>query len=208
MILLIDGTEVPFDVNGVRWIRYSRSNLSELKARLVKHIRSCLECKPQLGGAKESKEGPNVRIVDIEAPDSAVTGGLVEITIKAKNLGLHAEQGYFSVSLPSGASNPRIVSTDVHPQPGFKGDHWKSRQVILNYPILEAQVYPSWPTKTTHQLTVSFVPRTAGLLQFYVAASSKSGSQSFVNDPPLDSRSLLDQRDEPVYCGVIEVREK
>ncbi len=112
-------------------------------------------------------------------------------------------RGTFPCHFPRGVSVASAAESDIQTKTGHKGSKWKSGQVILDYPIVEAYVYgpPGWPMKKSHHLTVEFTPNRPGFLQFYFAASAKSSNQPFVNDPMPGPRSIRDQRDEPVYCG-------
>ena len=62
-----------------------------------------------------------------------------------------------------------------------------------------------WKENISHWIEVEFVASRRGLFQFYVSASSKIVQQEFSHDPA--NAPLRDQRDEPVYCGVIEIKE-
>ena len=101
----------------------------------------------------------------------------------------------------------KIVESDLpDARIGNRGQPWKAKQVILDYPIAEAVVrksQPPWNSKVTHYLTVEVVPSRRGLIQFYVSSSTFSAEGRHFLDP--DGTPLLDQRDEPVYCAVIEV---
>jgi hypothetical protein len=202
VILLAEASgQVPFDISGIRHLGYSRSALNNLRTALVPHIRACLECKPD---ATAMLNGRHVRIDRIQAPSTAVAGEPLRITIKARNEGTGSVTGYFSVSLPSSSTDERVVESDLKTKIGGRGTKWKGGQVILDYPILEA--YESgWPRSIAHHLTVELTPTKPGLFQYYVSASSNIGNGVFVNDPVEDSGAILDQRDEPVYCGVIGV---
>jgi hypothetical protein len=79
--------------------------------------------------------------------------------------------------------------------------------VILDYPIVEGYVYGStWPTGKIHRLIVEFTAIRPGFIQFYVSASAKLSNRPFVTDPRPGVQVVRDQRDEPVYCGVMEVK--
>jgi len=102
ILLIEEGDQVPFDLRGIRYLKYSRPDFAEIRARLAGHIRPCLESKPRTGSRASSSDGPSVGITGVEAPDSTIVGKPVLIEIKAKNFGLDAEEGYFSVSFPAG----------------------------------------------------------------------------------------------------------
>jgi hypothetical protein len=208
ILLIEEGDQVPFDLRGIRYLKYSRPDFPEIHTRLASHIRPCLESRPHAGSRPSSSDGPSVAITSVEAPDSTIVGKPTLIEIKAKNFGLDAGEGYFSVSFPAGVAVARAAKSDIQTKTGRKGNEWKSGQVILDYPIVEAYVYgpPGWPTKKSHHLTVEFTPDRTGFLQFYYGASAKANTRSFVNDPVPAHRFIKDQRDEPVYCGVIEVK--
>jgi hypothetical protein len=211
ILLVREGTEVPFDLKAVRYLHYSPTNFGDLRRNLGAHIKACLECIPTSWNRQNSVDGPEVRITSVEAPASAVVGKSISITVKAKNFGLDATQAYFSLSFPSGASVSAAPKSDVRTKNDAKGDHWTSGQVILDYPIVEAYVWrapegpPGWLKNKSHSLTAEVTPSRRGLMQFYVSASAQSGHGPFVNDPKPELGALLDQRDEPVYCGIIEV---
>jgi len=111
---------------------------------------------------------------------------------------------------PSGPPDLRIVS-DIQVKLGKKGERWKAGQVVLRYSIAEMHVYGTagqigWKENISHRVEVEFVAPRTGLFQFYVSASSKNAGQEFSYDP-IDA-ALRDQRDEPVYCGVIEIQDR
>jgi hypothetical protein len=94
---------------------------------------------------------------------------------------------------------------------GKKGERWKSGQVILRYPIAEMFVYGGagqvrWAESISHSVEVECVAVRPGLLPCYASASSKNAGQEFSQDP--SNAVLMDQRDEPVYCGVIEIEDR
>jgi hypothetical protein len=212
ILLVQESNEVPFDLKGIRYVRYSRTELSQLRPKLAKGIKGALVTLPESWSRETTKERPEVRILNVDAPESSVMGNPVRITIKAKNFGLGASQAYFSVSFPAAVRLATAVESDLATKVGKKGDHWKSGSVILDYPIVEAYVQKSpseasaWPKNQSHFLTAECTPTLPGLMQFYVSASAKSGDQNFVNDPK--ASSVLDQRDEPIYCGIVEIHSK
>jgi hypothetical protein len=212
ILLLQGGKDVPFDLKGIRYVRYSPDDLGKLRPKLINAIRACLVTIPDTWRKDTVTDKPWVRIMSVEPPESPVVGEPFHITIKAKNFGLGASQAYFSISFPSGIETAKALKSDIDTKVGKKGDAWKSGSVILDYPIIEAFVYKppneasGWPKNRSHFLTVEATASRAGLLQFYVSASAKVGDQPFVNDPEMSS--TLDQRDEPIYCGIIEMEEK
>jgi hypothetical protein len=207
ILLIEDGEQVPFDLRHIRYLKYSLPKLAEIHGRLASYIRPCLEARPD-AKPTASSSGPKVAITSIRAPASIVLGESGQIEIKAKNLGLDATQGYFSVSFPEGVSSAIAVGSDIQTKEGHKTTRWKSGQVILDYPIVEAFIYgsPGWPSNKSHHLTAKFTPNRAGFLQFYFSASAKLASQPFITDPAPGIHTIVDQRDEPVYCSVIEVK--
>ncbi len=211
LLLIREGTEVPFDLKAIRYLHYSPTNFDDFRRNLGAHIKACLDSIPANWSNQTSLGGPDVRITSVEAPASAVVGKPICITVKAKNFGLGATQAYFSLSFPSGVSAAAAAKSKLQTKVGAKGDSWTSGEVVLDYPIVEAFVYGAseglhrWLTNKSHFLTAEVTPSRRGLMQFYVSASAQSGDQPFVNDPRPELGALLDQRDEPVYCGIIEV---
>ena len=209
VLMLQDGDKAPFDISHIRYLKYSVDKLPDLRSQLIKHVRACLSSMPESWNKAQTQAGPDVRITGVEAPSTAVVGQLVNIRVTAKNFGATASQGYFSVSFPSYSRAPVLKSDLPRTKTGVKGSEWSSGQVILRYPIGEALVYNpagdperSWARHKAHFLSAE-IPERPGLLQFYVSASSKSGNGPFATDPK--DGHLLDQREEPVYCGVIDI---
>ncbi len=211
VLLVQKGSDVPFDVKELRYLEYSTGDFAEFRKNLGRRVKGCLKTIPETWNKENTLEGPDVRITSLEAPTSAIVGQQLNITIKAKNFGSDAAQAYFSLSFPS-LPTVALVNSDLGTKTGVKGEHWKSGQVILDYPIAEAYVYnapgsqgPNWLRGKTHYLIAGVTPKRRGLLQFYISASAKVGERPFVNDPK--ASPLMDQREEPVYCGVIEVHD-
>jgi hypothetical protein len=211
ILLLQDGNKPPFDIDHIRYLRYSKTDLPELRKRLTKSVSACLDTMPTNWSKEIKQSEPDVRITSVEAPNSTAFGKPINITITAKNFGADAPQAYFSISLPSCSTAPSLAS-DLRTKKGSKGEPWKSGQVILKYPIGEAFIYnpprstePTWMRGKSHYLVATFIPERSGLLQFYVSASAKPDEGIFKTDPK--DAEFLDQRDEPVYCGVIDVHE-
>jgi hypothetical protein len=103
------------------------------------------------------------------------------------------------------------IESNIEKRIGLKGDSWKNGNLVLSYPIAEAFLYgeeePVWPSGKEYFINVRAYAKRKGLLWYYVNASSY--------DAPLDGRRWdpkrrimdQDQRDENVYCGVIDVTE-
>jgi hypothetical protein len=116
-----------------------------------------------------------------------------------------------SLSFPSEPAELRILGSDIQAKLGKKGESWKARQVVLRYSIAEMSVYGTagqigWRENISHRIEVEFTAPRPGLFQFYVSASSKNAGQQFSLDPI--NAALGNQRDEPVYCGVIEIQDR
>jgi hypothetical protein len=212
ILLLQKGDKKPFDIRHIRYLEYSAEDIPNLRRQLIRAVKTQLNSIPKTWNKSPASDGPSLRITGVEAPSSAFTGEPIMISVKAKNFGPDAPQGYFSVSFPSGPS-VAILESDVRTKIGQKRGRWKSGQVVLDYPIAEALIYvppdstgPLWRRGDTHYMTVQVAPARRGLFQFYVSASVKMSTGPFVNDPT--SSAFLDQRDEPVYSGVIEVKDK
>jgi hypothetical protein len=212
VILLLQATSrAPFDIQGIRYIRYSELKLPELAASLREYVKGCLSTLPTQWPTCPTPGRPNVRISHVECPAVAIAGDLITITAHAKNFGIAAEQAYVSLSFPSEPAELRILGSDIQAKLGKKGESWKAGQAILRYPIAEMFVYGTaghtgWKENISHWMTVEFKAPRAGLLAFYVSASSEIADQQFSLDPI--NAALRDQRDEPVYCGVMEIRDR
>ena len=206
VILLVQGSGVPFDVGGIRYLKYTTSDLEALYWKLTRYIKRSLDTVPDQWRTDLTEKGPDIRISGLEWPRRPVpTDQPIRIRVQARNFGQTAAQGYFSLSFPFGVTNVKIVESDLpDTRVGERGQRWKSDQVILDYPIAEAAVRhrPEWLTKVSHTLTVEVVPNRRGIIQFYVSSSAFSAAGQHVLDP--SDTPLLDQREEPVYCGVIE----
>ncbi len=211
ILLLQEGSEAPFDIRDIRYLRYSKSNLSGLAASLKEYVKGCLGTLPTPWPTSSTAGRPDVRISHLDYPLTAIAGDLIRITVHAKNFGKGAEQGYVSLSFPSGPADVKILGADINVKLGKKGDGWKAGQVVLRYSIAEMHVYGTagqigWRENISHSMEVEFIAPRAGLLQFYVSASSRNADQEFSQDPI--NATLRDQRDEPVYCGVIEIQDR
>jgi hypothetical protein len=211
ILLLQEGSEAPFDIRDIRYIRYSKSKLPDLAASLKEYVKGCLCTLPTQWRTSSTTGRPDVRISHLEHPPTAIVGEPVRITAHAKNFGTAAEQAYVSLSFPSGPADPRILGSDIQVKLGKKSERWKAGQEILRYSIAEMQVYRTageigWKENISHRIEVEFTAPRAGLFQFYLSASSKNAGQEFSLDPM--SAAFRDQRDEPVYCGVIEIQDR
>jgi hypothetical protein len=199
----------PFDISHIRYLRYS-SDYKILRKELIKYIKASITSIPPHWNKELVSGRPEVRITNLEAPSKEVVGRPIRITLTAKNFGAFAKEGYLAVSFPGGVSEVTIIDSDIPTKRGKQGDAWKGRQVILSYPIAEAYIYTpdkptGWPTMIAHRLTVEVTAARHGLLQYYVSCSSKVDNGPFIYDPQRTA-ALLDQRDEPVYCGVVDVQ--
>lgn len=207
IVLVQAGSPVSFDIRGVRYLEYSKDDLDELGKKLREYIRSSLETVPEHWRTESVGDSPDIRISRVSWPKQAALNQPIQITVVARNFGQMADTGYFSLSFPSGTTGVKITKSSLpSSRVGQIGQSWKSTQVILDYPIAEAFMWKSqqgWKPKGAHSLTVEVVPVRHGLLQFYVSSSTFLGDGRHRLDPP--GGPLLDQREEPVYCGVIEV---
>ena len=209
VLLVREGEDVPFDLRGIRYIRYLPDDLAGLKQRLSNYLPSCLRSIPKEFSSERPPEGPAVRVVAVDAPEFATDGQPLRIVVTARNFGHDASQAYLTVSLPSGVDRDLRVDSDIHTKTGQKGQPWRSGEVRLQYPIAEASVYAQegahgWRSGVVHSLTVEVTPNCRGIQQFYVSASAKCPRGPLVYDPA--SSFLLDHRDERVYSGTIVVR--
>jgi hypothetical protein len=207
IVLVQAGSMVSFDIRGIRYLEYSNDDLDELSKKLREYIRSSLQTVPEHWRTESTGDGPDIRISRVNWPRHATLNQPIQITVVAQNFGQIADTGYFSLSFPSGTTGVKILKSSLsNSRVGEIGQSWKSTQVILDYPIAEAFMWKSqegWKPKAAHSLTVEVVPVRHGLLQFYVSSSTFLADGQHRPDPPRGP--LLDQREEPVYCGVIEV---
>ena len=206
VILLVErGDRVPFDIQGIRYLSYDPADLRTLRRQLPLYVKHCLQTIPR----QWQTHNPAVRVTHVEWPETGSVGNPLQITAHGRNFGSDAREGYLSVSFPSGASTIRIVRSDLETTVGQKGDSWKNGEVILKYPIAEARIFDPggldpWRSRVEHFITVEATPVRRGLIQFYVSLSSRRAGQPLEFDPT--QTPLLDQRGEPVYCGIIEVQ--
>jgi hypothetical protein len=207
ILLVQEGEKVPFDIQAIRYLRYKSDNLASLRHQLPKHIKECLQTLPIAGMQIEGRR-TGVGLLRVEWPETGTLGHPISITAIAKNLGDIALEGYLSLSFPSGMGEIQVINSDLETKAGKKGQSWCSGQVILQYPIAEAYVSPHdlhypWCPGAAHSITVSATPLRRGLIQFFASTSFVGSELPFMHDP--NESPLRDQRNEPVYCGVIEV---
>ena len=209
VILLVEkGGKVPFDIQGIRYVSYTAADLASLREQLPLYIKECLQTIPHQWRTDSTPEGPDVRISHVEWLNMGTVDQPLQVTAHARNFGSDARQAYLSLSFPSGVSNVSIARSDLQTKIGNKGDPWRQGEVILKYSIAEAYVYANreqdgWLAGKSHFITVTAIPKRRGLIQFYISASSQTGDRPFTRDPA--ESPVLDHRDIPVYCGVIEV---
>lgn len=210
ILLTQEGSRVPFDLRVVRHISYDPGALSGLAESLPGVIRSSLEIRiPQIETLSFNDSGPpNVRLTGIKMPAVATNDQPIHIEVRARNYGGPAAQAYFSASFPFGFDGVKVLHSDCETKIGLRNDSWANKRIVLRYPIVEGFSYqkPVWAPRVEHCMIFEtrVTPRT-GLLQVYFNSSSQTDPLPFTFDPtPIDS-PLRDQRDEPVYCGVIKV---
>lgn len=203
-------TIVPFDLRGIRYLRYDAKDLNSLRTQLIDFLKSSVSTIPsnwEQYYRPKNWNGSYIKVTSVDAPASVQLGHPIEIRVTARNTGKAATQGYFSVSFPDGVEDLKLDS-NLDNKIGLKGDPWSGERVLLKYPIAEGSssgTEPCWPTFKENFICVRAYAKRKGLLWYYVSASSYDhdlGAWSFDPDgPTLDK----DQRSEHVYCGVIEV---
>ncbi len=205
-------TDIPFDVRGIRYIHYNADNLGELKEVLLEYIKDTLFTIPTNWIRNDRSPicpGACIQITSVEAPTTVSLAQPLEITVTTRNTGADARQGYFSVSFPSKVENVKIVDTNTSKKIGQKGDSWANGRVILNYPIAEGFRYsgnsPAWLSDKEYFIKVRAYSNQMGLLRFFVNACAQDNTSSEWKWDPFGERFDLDQRNEPVYSGVISV---
>jgi hypothetical protein len=208
ILLLQEEADAPFDVRGIRYLTYSPLDLGALRERLAAQVKSCLRTLPPRWRRDLTAGRPDVRFTHVDFPERTTADQPVRITAHASNFGEGARQAYVSLSFPAGVDRVKIIDSDLTSKLGHKGDKWKAGQVILRYPIAEMFTYQAkdqigWKTNAAYAVTAEVATSRRGLLRFYLSASSQSGDQDFSHDPT--EAPFRDQRDIPVYCGVIEV---
>jgi hypothetical protein len=209
ILLTQQGSQVPFDLQGVRYISYDPRALRGLAEALPRIIRSSLEIPiPQIENLSFNDSGPpNVRLTGIKMPTVVTIDQPIHIEIRARNYGGPAGQAYFSASFPIGFDSIKVLHSDCQTKIGTKNEGWANNRITLRYPIAEGFTYlkPFWDSGIEHCLIVEARATARGLLQIYFNSSCQADPLPFTFDPtPTDSR-LRDQRGEPVYCGVIQV---
>jgi hypothetical protein len=210
VILLTQRNEdVPFNLQNIHYIKYDPAWLPALAPNLFKNIKHLISTFPARWGRDT---GRGVQIVALDFPESvSLEEDWFEITLHAKNYGPPTDEGYFSVSFPDGVGDLRVKSVEssdeIETKIGGKGEPWADTTMILKYPIAEGYLYGRvWETNRVYGIRVSVRAHHAGLMWFYVNASCRpEGKGSWLCDPPSEAALDIDQRGEPVYCGVIEV---
>jgi hypothetical protein len=217
VILLTQNTdEVPFDLREIRYITYDSNNLASLRTELIEYAKECISTIPENWNKDFRPPGWEegyIKIIDLKAPQVISEGQPFEIYVKARNSGKSIRQGYFSVSFPAGVEKLSIESS-AFTMIGMKNDFWSGERHILEYPIAEGFKHDrdntgdpnqSWPAGWVHHIKVRGYARRKGLLWFYVNASCAGNSEIEWIWDPYQPLLDVDQRDEAVYCGVIEV---
>jgi hypothetical protein len=208
-------SDVPFDVHDIRYIQYNPDDIETLRRNLIDSIKSCISTIPTNWNRRfypPGWNGPYIKITSLESPSSISIDQPFEIILKARNTGGVANQGYFSVSFPNGMIKDLQIESDadsIERKVGKKYQPWANNRVVLSYPIAEGYKYddskPVWRSETEYFIRVRGYAERKGLLWFYVNACCRNEvNQEFIWDP-IESLLDLDQRDENVYCGVIEV---
>jgi hypothetical protein len=201
---------VPFDLRDIRYLQYNPKNPAAIKLSLVAYIKNCISTIPE-GWNRNYRpsdwKGAYIKITSLEAPASVQLGQPFEIRVTARNNGSGAHQGYFSVSFPDGVDDLRLES-NIDKQVGLRGDSWGNGGVVLSYPIAEGFRYGDdvvWPTGKEYFINLTAYAKRKGLLWYYVNASSYDALLNGRRWDPNQRTLDIDQRDEDVYCGVIEV---
>lgn len=210
ILLTQHGSRVPFDLRVVRHISYDPKALRGLAESLLPVIQSCLEIRiPQIENLSFNDSGPpNVRLTGIKMPGVVTNYQPIHIEVRARNYGGPADQAYFSASFPFGFDNVKVLHSDCETKIGLRNDSWANKTVVLRYPIVEGFSYhkPVWAPRVEHCMIVeALVTSRVGLLQVYFNSSSQTDPLPFTYDPAPTDSPLRDQRDEPVYCRVINV---
>jgi hypothetical protein len=209
ILLSSDTDDIPFDVRDIDIIRYDvGAGFEYIRDRLLDAVRAAIVTLPERNNAQNSQEqASSVRITHVICPSSVVVGQPIEITVHARNHGLSSVEGYFSVSFPEAvdAARVEIVETSASRQIGLPRQPWRSRTLILSYPIAEAFASP-WAPGQEHFLWVRARSHRPGWLPCFINAGSFQGEErAFATDPNIQSCPHMDQRGERVYCGVVDV---
>ena len=189
ILLLQEGHHAPFDIKDIRYLEYS-SDLSALRMKLIEYMKGCLISMPKTWNKQLSTDGPDVRIVDVEAPASGAVGHPIQISAKAKNFGADARQAYLTLSFPSGVSAATAIGSDIKTKCGQKGDSWKAGEVILGYPIAEGFIFApnereGWKARATplcYRGSASRSPRVDSILRLVQRSSRRSGLRARSSD--------------------------
>ena len=210
ILLTQHGDRVPFDLRGVRYFSYNPKALKGLAEALSRSIRSSLEIPiPPVDNLVFDDSGPpNVRLTSVKMPDVVTLDQPVRFEVRARNFGGAAGQAYFSVSFPIGFERVSVLHSDCQPKVGLRNEPWANERIVLRYPIAEGFSYgePFWQPRVERSMTVEACAAAKGLLQVYFSCSCQTDPLPFIYDPRPTESPLRDQRDEPVYCGVVEVR--
>lgn len=153
--------------------------------------------------------GAYVKITSLDVPSSVHFDQPFEMTLTARNNGRDAHQGYFSITFPDGIRTLEIVESNAETQFGQKGGSWGNGGVTLSYPIAEGFKFSNkescWQSGKEYFIKIRGYPNRKGLLRFYVNANCYDGQLNKWTRDPDTKLSDIDQRNEDVYCGVIEV---
>lgn len=209
VLLSRDISDVPFDLRHLRVIQYDcAAGPKAIRSPLLNAIRACLTTLPQRWDQPRRfrEYDPLVRISGLQQPETAIAGQPVEIIIRARTENSFAQEGYLSVSFPDGVADQdiAITQTDVEPRVGRVKEPWCSGRVILEYPIAEVSAVP-WESHKEHFMKVQFKSQRRGWLRYYVSASSRGEAGNWTYDPGPGVPNI-DQRGEPVLCGVIDLK--
>jgi hypothetical protein len=201
--------DVPFDLREIRYIQYDPNNLKELQTVLPEYISSLITTIPSnLNLDRRDGDGAYIKLTSVESPKYISLGQPFEITLRARNIGHDTAEGYFSVSFPNGVDDLKIVEANTSTQDGARGKAWANNRLILSYPIAEGFRYGTdspWLSTEEYYIKVQGYPKRKGLMWFYISASCPDAATGrWVNDPA-EKILDMDQRNEPVYCGVIHV---
>ncbi len=207
-------SDVPFDVHDIRYIQYNPDDIEAMRRNLAEFIKSCISTIPTNWDRRfcpPNWNGPYIKITSLESPSSISIDQPFEIILKARNTGEPANQGYFSISFPDGIKDLEIDSDaeSIENKVGKKYQSWANNRVVLSYPIAEGYKHddsmPVWQSETEYFIRVRGYAQRKGFLWFYANASCrKEVNQEYIWDP-MEPLLDIDQRDENVYCGVIEV---
>lgn len=216
ILLAQDKTDVPFDLRDVRYIPYDLKDLASLREALPGYVRNYISTIPPRWNRNYHPpdwDGPYIKITSLEAPSEISLKESFEIVLKVRNNGrVAAQQGHFSVSFPGGVERLKLetnADSKIGTKIGTEYESWANERVILSYPIAEGFKYdaekPVWPSGTEYFIRVSGYAKRKGFLWFYVNACCRDeASGKWIWDPE-ETLLDIDQRDEKVYCGVIDV---